>query len=117
MAYPTHMQPLPFPTAAVQAAADQCRSMATLVDGRMAVASAAAVEARASWAGVYADDFGITWPDTETSATELSERLRRLAGELDDAIDAAAEENERRAGLRAQYDCEHDPDRPRNLPC
>jgi uncharacterized protein YukE len=111
------MQPLPFPTAAVQAAAEQCRSMATLVDERMVLASTAAVDARAGWAGAYADDFGIAWPDTELSATELPERLRRLAGELDDAVTAAADENTRRAGLRADWDCQHDPDRPRNVPC
>ena len=117
MAYPSYMQPLPFPTAAVRGAAEQCRSMATLVDERMSTASTAAGEARAGWSGVYADDFGIAWPDTELSATDLSERLRRLAGDLDDAADAAAEENERRAGLRAQWDCEHDPNRPHNVPC
>ncbi len=117
MAYPSHMQPLPFPTDAVVAAAEQCRSMATLVDERMLVASTAATEARAAWAGVYADDFGIAWPDTEMSATELSERLRRLAGDFDEAVGAAADENERRAGLRAEWDCQHDPDRPRNIPC
>lgn len=99
------MQPLPFPTAAVQAAAEQCRSMATLVDERMVLASTAAVDARAGWAGAYADDFGIAWPDSELSATELSGRLRTLAGELEDAIAEAAAENERRAGLRADWDC------------
>ena len=59
----------------------------------------------AAWTGVYADDFGIAWPDTELSATELSGRLRGLAGEIDDAIAEAAAENERRAGLRADWDC------------
>ena len=61
--------------------------------------------ATATWSGVYADDFGIAWPDTELSATELSGRLRSLAGEIEDAIAEAAAENERRAGLRADWDC------------
>ena len=103
--YPTWMQPLPFPAAAAQAAADQCRAVATLVDEKMSAASTAAATATATWTGVYADDFGIAWPDSELSATELSGRLRTLAGELEDAIAEAAAENERRAGLRADWDC------------
>ena len=99
------MQPLPFPAAVAQAAADQCRAVATLVDEKMSVASTAAATATAAWTGVYADDFDIAWPDTELSATELSGRLRTLAGELEDAIAEAAAENERRAGLRADWDC------------
>ena len=101
------MQPLSFPTADVQAAADRCRSVATLVDERMGTASTAAGEATPSWTGAYADDFDIAWPDTELSATELSGRLRSLAGELEDAIGAAAAENQRRAQLRADWDCQH----------
>ena len=99
------MQPLPFPVAAAQAAADQCRAVATLVDEKMSVAATAAGTATDTWSGVYADDFGIAWPDTELSATELSGRLRSLAGEIEDAIAEAAAENERRAGLRADWDC------------
>lgn len=112
--YPAHMQPLSFPDAAVQAAADECRSVARMVDEKMAAASTAAGTATASWTGVYADDFDIAWPDTELSATELSERLRRLAGELEAAITAAADENTRRAGLRSTYDCER---AHPNIPC
>jgi hypothetical protein len=66
------------------------------------------------WSGVYADDFDIAWPDTELSATELTERLRRFAGQLDDAVGAAEAENRRRADLRAQYDCER---AHPNIPC
>jgi hypothetical protein len=66
------------------------------------------------WSGVYADDFDIAWPDTELSATELTERLRRFAGQLDDAVGAAEAENRRRAALRAQYDCER---AHPNIPC
>jgi uncharacterized protein YukE len=108
------MRTLPFPTATAQAAAAECRSVAQLVQDRMGAASTAAGAARATWSGVYADDFSIVWPDTETSATELVERLCRLAGDLDDAVDTAAAENRRRAGLRAQYDCERS--HP-NVPC
>ena len=103
--YPASMQPLPFPAAAAQAAADQCRAVATLVDEKMSAASTAAATATATWTGVFADDFGIAWPDSELSATDLSGRLRTLAGELEDAIAEAAAENERRAGLRANWDC------------
>lgn len=102
--YPDYMQPLPFPTADAQEAAAECRSMARLVDDKMLIASTAATDATATWRGVYADDFAIAWPDTEESASELSERLLRLAGELDDAITAAADENARREDLRTQYD-------------
>jgi len=110
--YPTGMQALPFPAAAAQAAADQCRAVATLVDEKMSAASTAAATT-ASWSGVYAVDFGIAWPDTEMSATELSGRLRTLAGQLEDAIAEAAAENERRAGLRADWDCRQaGPNRP-----
>jgi hypothetical protein len=100
------MQPVAFPTASVQAAAARCRSVARLVDEKMAAASMAAATARVTWSGAFADDFGIAWPDTEISATELVERLRRFAGQLDDAVDAAAAENRRRTDLRARHDCE-----------
>jgi uncharacterized protein YukE len=112
--YPAHMQPLAFPTAATQSAATACRSMARLVDEKVGAASTAAGAATPTWSGAYADDFDIAWPDTELSATELSERLRRLAGELEAAITAAADENTRREGLRSQYDCEH---AGPNVPC
>lgn len=104
MTYPDHMRPLPFPAATVQAAADECRATARLVDDKMDIASTAAGEARSAWTGVYADDFAIAWPNTEESAEELASRLRRLAGELEDAIGAAADENERRNRLRAEHD-------------
>lgn len=115
MAYPEHMQPLPFPTAAAQAAADSCRSVARLVHDKMDVAATAAFAARAGWSGVYADDFGIAWPDTEMSATDLVERLGRLARDFENAITAAKDENERRAGLRADYDCQQN--RRAGQPC
>lgn len=106
MTYPDHMRAIPLPTAVVQAAADECRATARLVDDKMDIASTAAIPARTSWTGVYAADFEIAWPNTEESAAELATRLRRLAGELEDAITAAADENSRRAGLRAEYDCQ-----------
>lgn len=109
MTYPEHMRAISFPAAAVQAAADECRAAARLVDDKMDIASTAAGPARTSWSGVYADDFEIAWPNTEESATELAARLRRLAGELEDAITAAADENSRRADLRAAYDCQRTP--------
>jgi hypothetical protein len=49
---------------------------------------------------------GVAWPDTEQSATDLAERLRRLAGELTDAIATAQAGNRRRVDLRAEYDRE-----------
>ena len=100
------MQDIDFPTAATRDAAAACRSMATLVDDKVGASSRAATTATATWRGVYADDFGIAWPDTEQSATDLAERLRRLAGELEDAITTAAAENRRRADLRQEYDRE-----------
>lgn len=102
--YPAYMQPLSFPTADVQAAAAALRSMARLVNDKMSIASGAATTARAKWRGVYADDFGIAWPDTEESATDLVERLNRLAGQLENAVTAAADENTRRAQMRADLD-------------
>jgi uncharacterized protein YukE len=110
--YPASMQPLPFPVEAVRAAAEQCRTVATLVDEKVSTASTAAATAVGSWTGAYADDFGIAWPGTELSAAELVERLRTLAGQLDDAVDEAAAENERRAGLRAEWDCRARPGEP-----
>lgn len=101
------MQPRSFPAADVQAAADRCRSVATLVDERMGTAPTAAGEAAAAWTGACADDFGITWPDTELSASELSGRPRPLAGELEGAIVAAAAENQRRAQRRVDWDRQH----------
>jgi hypothetical protein len=103
-AYPPQMLPVWFPTSAAVAAAAECRSMARLVDEKMAIASNAATEARTRWEGAYARDFGIAWPDTELSATEVSERLRRLAGELEDAVATVAAENQRREALRQNYD-------------
>jgi uncharacterized protein YukE len=100
------MQAIDFPTAATQEAAAACRSMARLVDEKMSASSQAAATATAHWRGVFADDFGIAWPDTEQSATDLAERLRRLAGELTDAIATAEAENTRRQNLRAEYDRE-----------
>lgn len=111
MTYPEYMQAIPFPAAVVQAAADECRTTARLVDDKMDIASTAAGPARMSWTGVYAADFEIAWPNTEESASELATRLRRLAGELEDAITAAADENSRRARLRAEYDCQRPPGR------
>jgi len=104
--YPPSMQAIDFPTAATQEAAATCRSMAQLIDDKMGASNRAAATATAGWSGAYADDFGIAWPDTEQSATDLAERLRRLAGELTDAIATAEAENNRREGLRAEYDRE-----------
>ena len=78
--------------------------MARLVDEKMAIASSAATEARTRWEGAYARDFGIAWPDTELSAAEVAERLRRLAGELEEAVATVAAENQRREALRQNYD-------------
>jgi uncharacterized protein YukE len=102
--YPPWAQPLSFPTADVAAAAAECRSMARLITDKMSLASTAASAARTNWRGVYADDFGIAWPDTELSASELVERLNRLAGQLEGAIATVAEENTRREGLRSDLD-------------
>ena len=46
------------------------------------------------------------WPDTEMSATELIERLNRLAADIEAAAGAAVAENRRRAELRSELDRE-----------
>lgn len=101
--YPAYMEPVPFPTAAAQAAAAECRSMARLVDEKMGIVSAAATEARARWQGGYADDFGIAWPDTEQSGSDIADRLRLLAGQIEDALATVVAENRRRESLRQDY--------------
>ncbi|MGH3586189.1 MAG: hypothetical protein ACRDQ0_07670 [Pseudonocardia sp.] len=98
------MQPVPFPTGLARCAADQARAAARVINEKMPVVSGAARRATAEWRGGYADDFGLVMPDTEVSASELASRLLRLAAEIDDAIAAAAAENNRRANLRSEYD-------------
>lgn len=98
------MQPVPFPTELAQAAADQARTVARVINEKMAVVSGVARSAAAEWRGGYADDFGLVMPDTSMSASELASRLLRLAAEIDDAIVGADAENRRREALRSQYD-------------
>jgi len=107
--YPSSMLPVPFPTELAGPAAEQCRAVARLITEKMNAASDAAGTATPTWTGGHADDFDLVWPDTETSATELVQRLYRLAGEIDAAVSGAAAENRRRATLREEWDREHAP--------
>jgi hypothetical protein len=100
------MEPIPFPSDAAAAAAARCRSMAGLVNDKMTIASTAAGPARTGWTGGHADDFNVAWPDTEMSATELIERLNRVAADIEAAAGAAVAENRRRAELRSEFDRE-----------
>ena len=97
------MDPIPFPSAAAGDAAAECRAMASLVNDKMSVASTAAGTARSGWTGPHADDFNIAWPDTEMSASELVERLNRLASDIEAAASAAVAVNRRRADLRSEF--------------
>jgi hypothetical protein len=97
------MDDIPFPSGAAAAAAAECRAMAALVNDKMSASSTAAATARAGWTGPWADDFNIAWPDTEISASELVERLNRLAVDIEAAASAAVAENRRRADLRSEY--------------
>lgn len=105
--YPPGYQPVSFRFDLADAAAQACTNTAAALHEATADRQRRAVVAQAEWRGSFRDAFDRDLTDLSRAARHLEDRLRHLAGAIEAAADAAAQENQRRTGLRADWDRQH----------
>src|SRR5688572_12976722 len=105
--YPPGYQPVSFRFDLADAAAQACTNSAAALHEVTADRERRAAAAQAEWRGCFRDEFDRQLTRLSHEARPLEDRLRRLAGAIEAAADAAAAENLRRIGLRAEWDRQH----------
>ena len=107
MPYPPGSESVTFDYGLADAAAQRCTHAATSLHHATGRRHDLAAAAQSQWKGPFRDRFDGQLHSIETAAGELEADLRRLAGTIRSAAEAARLENQRRSGLRAQYRHDH----------